>query len=158
MHKRMGNGQSQISVCLLDSEFLDPRAAPDILRALRQDSGLNAMRLILLGRPGAPEPDTDLFLRYDINDFICCTDANRQTLCSALISAIRSYQVLQHLAHNREGIQMMLDCSESLLQNQGLSTFATTVLQQLARFLHCQRQQPSCTTSPSACPAAPTAC
>lgn len=154
MHDPRQNGQQHISVCLLDTELLQPMRAPDILQAIRKDKRLHAMRLILLGSPQGPEPATDLFLRYDLNDYICCNDANRQTLCSGLIAAIRNHQVLQHLAHNREGIQMMLDCSKSLLQDQRLSTFATTVLKQLARFLHCQPKGMLCLNQSSQIPEA----
>jgi response regulator RpfG family c-di-GMP phosphodiesterase len=83
-----------IAIALLDVVMENDTAGLDLVKTIRQDMKNDNIRLILrTGNPGKA-PEEGVTLAYDINDYRGKTELTAQSLRTAIIIALRSYQAV----------------------------------------------------------------
>ncbi|MBV8037108.1 EAL domain-containing protein [Roseateles sp.] len=127
--------EEDLAVVLLDVVMESEDAGLQLVRHIRDELGLNALRIVLrTGQPGyAPEIET--VQAYDINDYKTKSELTRTRLYTVLTAAVRSYRQLCALEANRRGLEMIVESSTSLSRMRGLSRFAEGVVIQLCALL-----------------------
>lgn len=127
-----------IAVVLLDVVMESDDAGLKTVEAIRAELKLANVRIILrTGQPGqAPEVDT--VTRYDINDYKTKTELTQTKLFTTLTAAIRSYDQLQRLDANRQGLEKIVAASNQFIAEQGLQSFAEGVITQIAGLIGVQ--------------------
>ncbi len=124
-----------VAVILLDVVMETEDAGLRIVKTIRQTLGLTDVRIILrTGQPGyAPEMET--ISLYEINDYKSKNELTRINLYTSLTAAIRSYEQLQRLNAGRQGLQKILDASNTFITAEGIRDFAIGVIMQIAGFI-----------------------
>ncbi|WP_310386841.1 DUF3369 domain-containing protein, partial [Roseateles sp.] len=127
--------ESDLAVVLLDVVMESEDAGLQLVRFIRDDLQLGAVRIILrTGQPGyAPEIET--VQAYDINDYKTKSELTRTRLYTVLTAAIRSYRQICALDSNRRGLEMIVEASTELSRLRGLHRFAEGVVTQLCALL-----------------------
>ncbi len=83
-----------ISIALLDVVMENDTAGLDLVKTIRDEMKNDNIRLILrTGNPGKA-PEESVTLTYDINDYRGKTELTAQSLRTAIIIALRSYQAV----------------------------------------------------------------
>lgn len=109
-----------IAILLLDVVMENEQAGLDLIAQIRQQLGLQSLRIILrTGQPGyAPELET--VARYDINDYKTKNELTNEKLHVVIMTALRSYLLYEELLalayndaltglFNRNGLLNMLE-------------------------------------------------
>lgn len=127
--------EDDLAVVLLDVVMESEDAGLQLVRHIRDELRLNALRIVLrTGQPGyAPEIET--VQAYDINDYKTKSELTRTRLYTVLTAAVRSYRQICALEANRRGLEMIVESSTSLSRMRGLSRFAEGVVTQLCALL-----------------------
>ncbi|MCY4745183.1 EAL domain-containing protein [Pelomonas sp. UHG3] len=127
--------EGDLAVVLLDVVMESEDAGLQLVRHIRDELRLNAVRIVLrTGQPGyAPEIET--VQAYDINDYKTKSELTRTRLYTVLTAAVRSYRQICALEANRRGLEMIVESSTSLSRMRGLSRFAEGVVTQLCALL-----------------------
>ena len=127
--------EDDLAVVLLDVVMESEDAGLQLVRHIRDELGLRALRIVLrTGQPGyAPEIET--VQAYDINDYKTKSELTRTRLYTVLTAAVRSYRQICALEANRRGLEMIVESSTSLSRMRGLSRFAEGVVTQLCALL-----------------------
>ncbi|MFY7865848.1 GGDEF/EAL domain-containing response regulator [Roseateles sp.] len=127
--------EPDLAVVLLDVVMESEDAGLQLVRFIRTDLRLGAVRIVLrTGQPGyAPEIET--VQAYDINDYKTKSELTRTRLYTVLTAAIRSYKQICALEANRRGLEMIVDASTELSGMRGLHRFAEGVVTQLCAML-----------------------
>ncbi|MEO6280028.1 EAL domain-containing protein [Roseateles sp.] len=127
--------EEDLAVVLLDVVMETEDAGLQLVRHIREELELNAVRIVLrTGQPGyAPEIET--VQAYDINDYKTKSELTRTRLYTVLTAAVRSYRQICALEANRRGLEMIVESSASLSRMRGLSRFAEGVVTQLCALL-----------------------
>lgn len=125
----------QLAVAVLDVVMERPDAGLALVRHIRDELGLKALRIILrTGQPGyAPEIDT--IRAYDINDYKTKSELTRTRLYTSLTAALRSYAQLRQMEASRQGLEKIIESSADLSRLQGLRAFAEGVVTQICALL-----------------------
>lgn len=120
---------------LLDVVMETSDAGLRLVREIREEMGLTALRIILrTGQPGyAPEIET--IYAYDINDYKTKSELTRIRLYTSLTVAIRSFSQLRKLKASRQGLEKIVAASTDLNRLHGLKSFAEGVVTQLCALL-----------------------
>jgi diguanylate cyclase (GGDEF)-like protein len=130
--------ETDIAVILLDVVMESDDAGLQLVRAIREDLGNEAVRIILrTGQPGQA-PEEKVIVDYDINDYKAKSELTAQKLFTAMVTSLRSYQTIMSLERNRRGLEKILDSSSSLFQVTSIQNFASGVLTQLSAFMECR--------------------
>ena len=127
--------EPDIAVVLLDVVMESDDAGLQLVRHIREELRLRAVRIVLrTGQPGyAPEIET--VQAYDINDYKTKSELTRTRLYTVLTAAIRSYRQIRALEANRQGLEMIVEASTELGRQHGLHRFAEGVVTQLCALL-----------------------
>ena len=127
--------EEDLAVVLLDVVMESEDAGLQLVRHIRDELRMNAVRIVLrTGQPGyAPEIET--VQAYDINDYKTKSELTRTRLYTVLTAAVRSYRQICALEANRRGLEMIVESSTSLSRMRGLSRFAEGVVTQLCALL-----------------------
>lgn len=126
---------SDIAVILLDVVMEQDDAGLRLVSTIRETLGNATVRIVLLtGQPGMA-PEKDVMKRYDIDDYWCKTDLSNQHLLTLLTSNIRTYDHLSQLQSARQGLQVLIDASQSLSKKRDFNSFACAVLEEVANIL-----------------------
>ncbi|WP_457421880.1 putative bifunctional diguanylate cyclase/phosphodiesterase [Roseateles sp. P5_E7] len=127
--------EEDLAVVLLDVVMETEDAGLQLVRHIREELDLKAVRIVLrTGQPGyAPEIET--VQAYDINDYKTKSELTRTRLYTVLTAAVRSYRQICALEANRRGLEMIVESSASLSRMRGLSRFAEGVVTQLCALL-----------------------
>ena len=127
--------EPDIAVVLLDVVMESDDAGLQLVRHIREELRLRAVRIVLrTGQPGyAPEIET--VQTYDINDYKTKSELTRTRLYTVLTAAIRSYRQIRALEANRQGLEMIVEASTELGRQHGLHRFAEGVVTQLCALL-----------------------
>ncbi|MFG6459315.1 putative bifunctional diguanylate cyclase/phosphodiesterase [Roseateles sp. BYS96W] len=133
--RQMLASEAGLAVVLLDVVMESEDAGLQLVRHIREELRLNALRIVLrTGQPGyAPEIET--VQAYDINDYKTKSELTRTRLYTVLTAAVRSYRQICALEANRRGLEMIVESSTSLSRMRGLSRFAEGVVTQLCALL-----------------------
>lgn len=127
--------EPDLAVVLLDVVMESEDAGLQLVRFIRTDLKLGAVRIVLrTGQPGyAPEIET--VQAYDINDYKTKSELTRTRLYTVLTAAIRSYKQICALEANRRGLELIVEASTELSGMRGLHRFAEGVVTQLCAML-----------------------
>ncbi|MEJ6007585.1 EAL domain-containing protein [Paucibacter sp. AS339] len=127
--------EPDLAVVLLDVVMESEDAGLQLVKFIRTDLHLGAVRIVLrTGQPGyAPEIET--VQAYDINDYKTKSELTRTRLYTVLTAAIRSYKQICALEANRRGLELIVEASTELSRMRGLHRFAEGVVTQLCAML-----------------------
>lgn len=124
-----------VAVILLDVVMEREDAGLKAVERIRNELGLDAVRIILrTGQPGYA-PEFDAIANYDINDYKTKTELTRGKLFTTVTAAIRSFEQIQRLEASRCGLELIIDGSSHFNAEQGLPSFAAAVIVQLSNLL-----------------------
>lgn len=129
---------NDIAVILLDVVMESEDAGLRLVHRIRDELGLDAVRIILrTGQPGFA-PELEAIRDYDINDYRLKSELTHHRLYAAMTTAIRSYQQICDLDRHRRGLDAMLDASRRLMTHRNLRDFADAIIDEIGQILHCQ--------------------
>ena len=132
--------QKNIAVALLDVVMETDEAGLELVKIIRNELNNNAIRLILrTGQPGHA-PEERVIVDYDINDYKSKNELTAQKLFTAVVSALRAYETIVSLNKTRNGLEKILQSSDSLFKIQSMHDFSSGILTQLSSFLDCKPQ------------------
>ena len=124
---------------LLDVVMESEDAGLKLVSYIRETIHELSSRIILrTGQPGYA-PELDVIQQYDINDYKSKSELTSNRLITTLISAIRSYQQLEMINANRQGLAMIIDGASELFKERAVDTFSRGVLMQLCSLLQINR-------------------
>ncbi len=127
--------EGDIAVVLLDVVMERPDAGLQLVRQIREELGMDEVRIILrTGQPGYA-PELDAIRGYDINDYRTKSELTRTKLYTAVAAAVRSYQQLRAVEASRAGLEHILSAATQLMALHGVGDVARGVLQRLAVLL-----------------------
>lgn len=140
--------EPDIAVVLLDVVMERADAGLQLVRRIRDELSLQAVRIILrTGQPGYA-PELDAIRGYDINDYRTKSEMTRTRLYTTVAAAIRSYEQIVALNANRIGMEHIVTASAELMAMHGVREVATGVLAQTARLLGMAPDGVLCTRDP----------
>ena len=126
---------NNIALVLLDVVMETESSGLDLIEFIRHDLENNSIRIILrTGHPGQA-PESQVIFNYDINDYKSKNELTARKLVTSVISALRAYRSLKNLELSRQGLEMILESTDSLFEFASMEKFATGVLYHLASFL-----------------------
>jgi CheY-like chemotaxis protein len=96
-----------IAVILLDVMMETEDAGLQLVKVIRHELGLKAVRIILLTGKPSLAPELETMRDYDINDYKVKTSLNRARLITMLTAALRAYQQLTTLSQNAQWSQTL---------------------------------------------------
>lgn len=97
--------ESDIAVILLDVVMESEDAGLQVARYVREDLGLQDVRIILrTGQPGHA-PEFEVVRQFDINDYRTKSELTQKRLYTALTTAIRSYRQLNDSAQRQQRLE-----------------------------------------------------
>ena len=124
-----------IAIILLDVVMEREDAGLVAVERIRNELAMASVRIILrTGQPGYA-PELDAIANYDINDYKTKTELTRSKLFTTVTAAIRSFDQIRSLEESRNSLELIIDGASRFNAELGLSTFATTVIEQLAALL-----------------------
>ncbi|HEX8957058.1 MAG TPA: DUF3369 domain-containing protein, partial [Burkholderiaceae bacterium] len=124
--------QSDIAVVLLDVVMETERAGLELVGHIRETLKWLDTRIILrTGQPGYA-PEEDAIRDYDINDYKTKSELTRKKLLTTLTASIRSYELIRTIDANRRGLHQIITSGASFAVEDGIQTFASGVVTQLA--------------------------
>lgn len=127
--------ESDIALVLLDVVMESDHAGLALARAIREELENNEVRIVLrTGQPGHA-PEESVVLEYDINDYRTKTELTAQRLFTTVITALRGYDNIITLEHNRRGLERIIRELDLFPEVRSKRPFASAVLAQLAGFL-----------------------
>ncbi len=95
--RKLLSSTPDIAVILLDVVMENESAGLELVSVIREELGLNNVRIILrTGQPGYA-PELKVLQEYDINDYRTKEELTRTRLISILTSAVRAYQNLKRV-------------------------------------------------------------
>lgn len=126
---------SDIALILLDVVMETESSGLELIDYIRKELKNTTVRIILrTGHPGQA-PESQVIFDYDINDYKSKNELTARKLVTAVISALRSYRSLKNLEVSRQGLEMILDSTDSLFEFNSIEKFSKGVLFQLSSFL-----------------------
>ncbi len=129
------NANPDICVVLLDVVMESTDAGLNMVKVIREDLGLNALRIILrTGQPGQV-PEVETITQYDINDYKTKNELTRDRLLTSIITSIRSWNQIKQIEASQAGLEKIIQASNQLIMEDGIEDFAEGVIIQLAGFL-----------------------
>ena len=106
-----------ISVAIIDIIMEEDDAGLELVRHLRDELGNQLIRLLIrTGQPGTFPPE-EIFLEYEINDYLNKNDLTHQRLQFSVVAALRAYCDLKEIEYRKEERERIL---EEKLQQQAL--------------------------------------
>lgn len=112
---------NDMAVVLLDVVMETPNAGLDLISYIRQDLGLDDVRIIL--RTGEPNqaPEMAVIRDYDINDYKIKSEITQKNLYACLTSALRCYEQIKTIKEGKEVLNDVLAMGRTLLScgNEG---------------------------------------
>lgn len=123
------------AVILLDVVMETDHAGLEVVQYIREELKNKIVRIILrTGQPGEA-PEKKVIIAYDINDYKTKEELTSNRLFSTVTSALRSYRDMTVIEKNRQGLEMIIHASSSLLKLTSLKQFTAGVLTQLTSIL-----------------------
>jgi len=123
---------TDIAVILLDVVMETEHAGLELVGYIRDILKWHDTRIILrTGQPGYA-PEEDAIRDYDINDYKTKSELTRKKLLTTLTASIRSYDLIKTIEASRRGLHQIITSGASFAVEQGIQTFASGVITQLA--------------------------
>jgi diguanylate cyclase (GGDEF)-like protein len=129
--KRILAEVSDLAVVFLDVVMESDHAGLNLVEYIRNELGNKNIRIVLrTGQPGQA-PETEVIVKYDINDYKNKSELSAERLFTTLIAALRSYQDLITIDSSRKGLQDILQGTTELFQKKSVNQFLSGVLTQI---------------------------
>ncbi len=120
-----------LAVVFLDVVMESEHAGLELVEYIRNELNNKSVRIILrTGQPGQA-PETEVIVKYDINDYKHKAELSAERLFTTLIAALRSYQDLMTIEASRVGLQNIVQGTAQLFQTKSADQFLTGVLMQI---------------------------
>ena len=140
--REMMQQHADIALVLLDVVMETERSGLDFVRWCREELGNRFVRIVLrTGQPGQA-PEQQVIVDYDINDYREKTELDRKRFFTVMITALRGYrdimaveQARQLQLRYRNGLERVLEATNSLFEHRRLSDFAGGLLEQIMAIL-----------------------
>ena len=134
--------KTDIALVLLDVVMETERSGLDFVRWCREELGNHFVRIVLrTGQPGQA-PEQQVIVDYDINDYREKTELDRKRFYTVMITALRGYRDIMEVeearllqARYRNGLERVLEATNSLFEHRRLSDFAGGLLEQIMAIL-----------------------
>lgn len=140
--------ETDIAVVLLDVVMERADAGLHLVRRIRDELQLHAVRIVLrTGQPGYA-PELDAIRGYDINDYRTKSEMTRTRLYTTVAAAIRSFEQIGALNASRVGMECIVTASAELMAMHGIREVASGVLAQTAKLLGTAPDGVLCTRDP----------
>lgn len=106
---------SDVAVILLDVVMETPNAGLDLVAFIRQELGLDDVRIVL--RTGEPNqaPEMAVIRDYDINDYKLKSEVTQKNLYACLTAALRCYEQIKTIKEGKEALNNVLAMGRTLL-------------------------------------------
>jgi diguanylate cyclase (GGDEF)-like protein len=113
--KELLTTQPDVAVILLDVVMETPNAGLDLVAFIRQELGLDDVRIVL--RTGEPNqaPEMAVIRDYDINDYKLKSEVTQKNLYVCLTAALRCYEQLKTIKEGKEALNSVLSMGRTLL-------------------------------------------
>jgi len=129
--KRLLSEVSDLAIIFLDVVMEHDQAGLDLVEYIRNELGNKNTRIILrTGQPGQA-PESEVIVKYDINDYKHKSELSAERLFTTLISALRSYQDLVTIDTSRQGLKNILQGTAELFKKKSVTQFLSGVLMQI---------------------------
>lgn len=129
--KRILAETPDLAMVFLDVVMEHDHAGLDLVEYIRNELGNKNIRIILrTGQPGQA-PETEVIVKYDINDYKHKSELSAERLFTTLIAALRSYQDLVTIETSRQGLQDILQGTAELFKKKSVTQFLSGVLMQI---------------------------
>lgn len=124
-----------ISLILLDVVMENDDAGLRLIGTIREVLGNATVRIILLtGQPGLA-PREGVMKRYDIDDYWCKSELTDEHLATIITSNLRTWEHINQLKRARQGLQMVIDASQTISSKRDFSSFVHSVLEEIGRII-----------------------
>jgi adenylate cyclase len=118
--KKLINEHPDTALILLDIVMEDEDAGLKFVKYLREDLHNNAVRIILsTGQPGVA-PQTKVVIDYDINDYKEKTELTKEKFFSAVVIALRSFEILRSMEISIHTLQSSSKAAERFIMQDYL--------------------------------------
>ncbi|KAA1055422.1 DUF3369 domain-containing protein [Azospirillum argentinense] len=129
------NDHPDIAAVLLDVVMETEDAGLRLVHHIREVLGNRRVRIILrTGQPGQA-PERQVIVSYDINDYKAKSELTAQKLFTATVAALRSYQHIDAIERNRQGLETIVDAAGTLFEQRSMDRFAVGVVERVAALL-----------------------
>lgn len=127
---------ADIAVILLDVVMETPNAGLDLVAFIRQDLGLDDVRIVL--RTGEPNqaPEMAVIRDYDINDYKLKSEVTQKNLYACLTSALRCYEQIKTIKEGKEALNSVLAMGRTLLSCSNETEFHDIVFDNAIKLGH----------------------
>jgi diguanylate cyclase (GGDEF)-like protein len=117
-----------IVLVLLDVVMESDDAGLAVVKHIREQLKRDDIRIVLrTGQPGYA-PEESVIKDYDINDYKTKTELTRRKLVTTVYAAIRSYQQIDSVTRNRQGLEKIIGAAANLLEQHTVHDYAQGVL------------------------------
>ncbi|MFT5635958.1 MAG: diguanylate cyclase (GGDEF)-like protein [Cognaticolwellia sp.] len=117
-----------IVLVLLDVVMESDDAGLAVVKHIREELKRDDIRIVLrTGQPGYA-PEESIIKDYDINDYKTKTELTCGKLVTTVYAAIRSYQQIDSVTKNRQGLEKIIGAAASLLEQHSVHDYANGVL------------------------------
>lgn len=125
----------KFAVALIDVVMEDDAAGLKLVEWIRQEREENLIRLILRTGQAGQAPESDVILKYDINDYREKSELTSQKFHTLMLCALRSYRDLQSLYRNAKSLEGILNATNQLFSQGSVERFTENALYQLSSLL-----------------------
>lgn len=138
---------NDIALILLDAVMETEEAGLSAVKVIREDLGLEDVRIILrTGQPGQV-PELETIARYDINDYRTKDELTKNRLITVLTAALRSWLQIRRIQNSRSGLEKIIEASNKFMRAKGLKMFAQGVITQMAGLFDVEPEGLVCASS-----------
>ncbi len=125
-----------VAIILQDVVMETDTAGLDVVKYVREELKNKFVRIILrTGQPGQA-PERKVIVNYDINDYKEKTELTSQKLFTLIYSSIRSFQDINTIERNKDGLQQIIDSSSELFSRQSIDNFFVSTMQKIGSLIH----------------------
>ena len=133
--KKIIENQNDIAVVLLDVVMETDTAGLEVADYVRKTLKNEFLRIILrTGQPGTA-PERKIILEYDINDYKDKTELTANKLLTAIVTAIRDYNLIFRLNRCLVGMETVVSALRDLLKIRSYTSFAEGIMIQVLSLL-----------------------
>jgi response regulator RpfG family c-di-GMP phosphodiesterase len=133
--KKMLQEHQDIAIAILDVVMEEDEAGLKLAHYIREELGNHFVRIVLrTGQPGQA-PEAQVIERYDINDYKEKTELTTQKLKTMCISLIRSYRDIRIIEDQRQGLERLIEATNTIFEASSLHVFASAILEQMVNVL-----------------------
>ena len=125
----------EVAVLFLDVVMETDDAGLRLVRSVRELLGNSEVRIVLLtGQPGMSSYK-EAIDRFDINDYWLKTELTHERLHGILAGNLRAWEQIHAINRARQGLQTIVEASNSFNRVRNLQEFSAHVIRELSRLL-----------------------